>query len=451
MTILPQQTSVLTKRRINAKIYMVILWISPTNNLTSEKIMDFSKSIKDIEKKIGYAFRDKSLLKQAFTRSSFSNEKNYRGRESYSSNEILEFFGDSVLSTAIITLLMRSKTQRYEHGVRTELTEGDMSNIRSKLSDKRNLSKSTKSLGLQKYLLLGEGDEKLGISEEASVMEDLFESIIGAVYIDSNMNLETVISVVSGILDVSVYSNGEATIQSYKNALQEWCADKKRRLPPPVYRTVSESGPDHRKTYERGCYIGDRLVATGSGKNQKIADAQAAEAAIKALMAEEAKTSGDKMRKMSEGAAQSLRAYAAKNKLPSPEYHDLGECPESTMQSPIYKVECCFMGKSTTATGRSKQEARDMASLNMLSEIGGAEQSASTKSKKEKPSSATSAGPKKPNQRDKRNSAPKTVASKGQSRSSKVANVNPKSKSGSESTRANPLPKARKPKRKSNV
>ena len=114
--------------------------------------MDFNKNIPLIEKKIGYAFKDKSLLTQAFTRSSFCNEhRNGRVKE-YISNEVLEFFGDSVLSTAIISMMLRDKTERYEHGIYTKLNEGDFSNIRSKLSDKRNLSKSMQALGLQKYL-----------------------------------------------------------------------------------------------------------------------------------------------------------------------------------------------------------------------------------------------------------------------------------------------------------
>ena len=68
---------------------------------------------------------------------------------------------------------------------------------------------------------------------------------------------------------ISNYSGTAAPIQSFKNALQEWCADKKHRLPAPVYKTVSESGPDHKRVYERAVYVGERLVATGKGKNQK--------------------------------------------------------------------------------------------------------------------------------------------------------------------------------------
>ena len=128
--------------------------------------MDFDKHIKEIEDKIGYTFNDKSLLKQAFTRSSYCNENRGSTGLKYQSNEVLEFFGDSVLSAAIVTLLMRDCMKRYEHGISTELNEGDFSNIKSMLSDKKNLSLATKSMNIEKYLLLGEGDTKLGVQDE---------------------------------------------------------------------------------------------------------------------------------------------------------------------------------------------------------------------------------------------------------------------------------------------
>ena len=246
----------------------------------------FPACIPEIEKIIGYDFFDKSLLTQAFTRTSYCNEQNQRGK-SIQSNEVLEFVGDSVLSVSIITFLMRENAERYEHGIRTRLDEGDFSNVKSKLSDKTNLSKCIMALGLEKYLRLGEGDKKLGIEREPSVMEDLFESIIGAVYFDSDMNVAVVMGVVSRMLDLSAYAVKTPPIQSSKNALQEFCADKKRRLPPPVYKTLGEEGPDHKKVYERGVYIGERLVARAKGKNQKHADAAAAEAALAILEDEE--------------------------------------------------------------------------------------------------------------------------------------------------------------------
>ena len=324
--------------------------------------MDFIKSIPEIEKKIGYVFKDKSLLTQAFTRSSFCNEHRENSKRPIISNEVLEFFGDSVLSTAIISLMLKEKTERYEHGVFTELNEGDFSNIRSKLSDKRNLSGSMALLGLQKYLLMGEGDAKLGVENEPSVMEDLFESIIGAVYIDCGMNIDRVIKVVSIILDTSVYFSSEAApIQSYKNALQEWCADKKHRLPSPVYKTVSAEGPDHKRVYERAVIIGDRTVAVGKGKNLKIADSAAAEAALEILKRENITS-----KEVNFEALTKLKAYASQNKQPSPEFRDLGETAKSTPSAREFMIECRLMGKSASAAGNSKQEARVKAAEKLL-------------------------------------------------------------------------------------
>lgn len=323
--------------------------------------MDFDKYIPTIEQKIGYTFKDKSLITQAFTRSSFCNEHRSRGR-GYMSNEVLEFFGDSVLSTALISMMLRDKTERYEHGVYTQLREGDFSNIRSKLSDKRNLSKSMEALGLQKYLRMGGGDAKLGIENEPSVMEDLFESIVGAVYIDCGMDMQRVIGVVANMLDVSVYFSSEAApIQSHKNALQEWCADKNHRLPAPVYKTVSESGPDHKRVYERAVIIGDRTVAVGKGKNLKIADSMAAEKALEILKKESQNTKNVNISSLS-----ALKVYAMKQKQPSPEFRDLGETAASTASAREYMIECRCMGVSAVATGMSKQEARALAAESVL-------------------------------------------------------------------------------------
>ena len=324
--------------------------------------MDFNKFIPIIEKKIRYKFKDKGLLTQAFTRSSFCNENKVKGGRGYMSNEVLEFFGDSVLSTAIISMMLRDKTERYEHGVYTELKEGDFSNIRSKLSDKRNLSKSMEALGLHKYLRMSSGDAKLGIENEPSVMEDLFESIVGAVYVDCGMDISTVIRIVSGMLDVSCYfSEAQAPIQSHKNALQEWCADKKRRLPTPIYVTVSESGPDHKRVYERAVMIGDRRVAVGKGKNLKIADSAAAAAALEILKNEDVKPNNVNLSSLS-----ALKSHALKHKQPSPEFRDLGETQASSPSSREYMIECRCMGSSATATAQSKQEARALAAEKVL-------------------------------------------------------------------------------------
>ena len=327
--------------------------------------MDFKKYIPEIEKKIRYTFKDKSLLMQAFTRTSYCNEHSGGRGARPASNEVLEFFGDSVLSTSIVSLLMRSNTKRFEHGISTTLGEGDFSTIRSKLSDKSNLSRTTAALGLEKYLLLGEGDAKLGIANEPSVMEDLFESIIGAIYIDCDMDISVVVGVVSKLLNVEEYAKRtEAPMQSYKNALQEWCADKKHRLPQPVYKTLSESGPDHKKSYERGCYVGNRLCGVGIGKNQKIADTEAAKEALELLMSEGTRASASAIEALAK-----IKDYATKNKLPSAQFRDLGETEKSTEKAKEFAIECRFAGKSASGTGPSKQDARAKAAEAVLAEI----------------------------------------------------------------------------------
>ena len=363
----------------------------------------------EIEKKISYTFKDKSLLTQAFTRTSFCNEINTSAKVKYHSNEVLEFFGDGVLSLSIITFLLKECTERYEHGIRTELGEGDFSNIKSKLSDKQNLSKSMKALGLEKHLLMGEGDAKLGIQNEPSVMEDLFESIVGAIFIDSGMSIQAVIDSVSGMLDMTVYTERQKIAQSAKNALQEWCADKKRRLPAPRYETLSEDGPDHKKTYMRGCYIGDKLMGRGLGKNFKLADAAAAEDALKSLMAAEeqkteikvvkneikstnkgAKAQAEKSVKPAKieavapteapakapktevvtvaSAAMLLRDHAQKNKKPSPIFKDLGE--RKNGQSVECAVECTYSDATAIGSAKTRTEARESACLQIAEKLG---------------------------------------------------------------------------------
>ena len=317
--------------------------------------MDFEASVKEIEKKIGYTFKDKSLLRQAFTRTSYTNEHKDRHGKKYQSNEVLEFFGDSILSAAIVTLLMKSSAERYEHGITTSLDEGDFSNVKSKLSDKKNLSDAILRLGIAKHLLMGEGDAKLGIDNEPSVMEDLFESIIGAIYIDSDHNIGAVIGVVAKLLDVKEYlKSNTAPMQSFKNALQEWCADKKHRREAPVYKTVSETGPDHKKIYERACYIGDKVYGIGMGKNQKLADAAAAEEALASLIKEENARVAKESAEASANSVRKLRELCAREKKTSPEFRDLGESSRSTSALREYEVECRCMGLS--AIGRSGEK-----------------------------------------------------------------------------------------------
>ena len=349
---------------------------------------EFKRHIPEIEKIIDYTFRDKTLLTQAFTRTSYCNENKIKGHAPLQSNEVLEFFGDIVLSLSIVSYLMSDCTERYEFGIKTELGEGDFSNIKSKLSDKKNLSESTLSLGLEKYLIMGEGDVKLGISKEPSVMEDLFESIIGAIYIDTDKDLSRVMRSVSKMLDISLYKSGMARSGSAKNALQEFLADKKRRMPPPVYKTLSEDGPDHKKVYERGVYVGEELVGRGKGKNLKIADTLAAENALAVLTERERAISEEKASKtakkvtrpatkakkaereasfpsrdVTQGSSAKLLELASRKGTLPPTFRDLGE------DGGIHRVECKWADMSAIGEGEERRDARECASYLLIKAI----------------------------------------------------------------------------------
>ena len=329
------------------------------------KYSDFFMHVGAIEGAIGYTFRDKSLLAQAFTRTSFCNE-NHSARAPYQSNEVLEFLGDSVLSLSVASMLTEQNSKRYEFGIKTEFGEGDFSNIKSRLSDKTNLSVSIKKLGIQKYLLMGEGDIKLEIQNEPSVMEDLFESIIGAVYLDSDKNTARVMEVIGNILDVSAYLDSAERVKlgSCKNLLQEWCAEKSRRLPVPEY-TVSWEGPDHLRVYTAECRIGDELLGRGVGKNRKSAESAAAAAALSELKLRE----GGALQRPQAEPLELARAYAKKHGCPSPVYLDVKETERSTKTRPEFTVGCRFAGTEAFGVGASKKEARLSALRKILEEL----------------------------------------------------------------------------------
>lgn len=320
----------------------------------------------EIEKKIGYTFKDKSLLLQAFTRSSYTNEK---GRDAYQSNQVLEFFGDSVLSCALITLLLRDFSKRYEHGLATELTEGDFSTLKSKLSDKTKLSSASEALGLAPYLLIGEGDKKRGVASEPSVLEDLYESIIGAIWIDSKHDIETVVGVVEKTLDFRSFALGSRTqIQSYKNALQEYCQDKSRRLGLPEYTVLEKRGEDHAPTYRVECRIDSHTSAIGEGVSVKKAENAAAEQLLRILQgAEKPKAKKEKTEHAADSFVSKLQRHADRmhRSVSYSEPHLTENCGKA-----LYLVHCSFDGKTTSGFAVSKSEAKQKSAQKMLEKIG---------------------------------------------------------------------------------
>ncbi len=323
------------------------------------------KEILEVEKKLGYTFRDRSLLVQAFTRTSYVNEKK---RKEQQSNQVLEFFGDSVLSCALVTLLIRDFSKRYAYGVTSRFDEGDFSVMKSHLSDKTKLSEVTAKLGFGPYLLMGEGDRKLGIDEEPSVLEDLYESIIGAIWIDSECNIEVVTRVVENTLDFHAFAlDMIKPMQNPKNQLQEYCQDKKHRLPNPEYTMIDRRGEEHNPTYLVECRVGD-LVAIGEGRNIQKASIAAAERMLSLLKEREGKVheaASITPRHPADTPVSQLQRIANQRKIPL-SFTDPKQREVNGIAIGDFYTTCVFGGKSTEGQGKSKSESKQQSALKML-------------------------------------------------------------------------------------
>lgn len=248
-----------------------------------ENLSSFNAAIPEIERVIGYSFRDKALLRQAFMHASFCNEERQRGNTGVQSNEVLELCGDSVLSTAILCHLMERNATRTENGLITELDEGAFSVIKSNLSNKDMLGRKLGDTGLARYLLTGKGNKNDPAAGHESVRENLFECIVGAVWFDCGMDIATVRRVVTTLLDPDSYLKEHTKPQSPspKNEVQEWCAHHGATVENP-YPRLNEWGPDHDKHYEDACRVtlADGRVLETSASAKKHTNAEKAAAAL---------------------------------------------------------------------------------------------------------------------------------------------------------------------------
>ena len=222
--------------------------------------------IKDLEKAIGYQFRDLSLLQNALAHSSYANE---RWHNSLMSNERLEFLGDSVLGMLVANYLYRTFPNR---------PEGELTRMRADMVCERTLARVAGQLELGKHLLLGKGEEQGGGRSRDSILADAVESVIAACYLDGGM--EAAKAFVEKFILVTVPTQ-KMNNADYKTALQELVQQKKNQTL--SYHLVGESGPDHDKKFEVELTLNGTVVGTGTGSSKKRAEQQAAQAALNKL------------------------------------------------------------------------------------------------------------------------------------------------------------------------
>lgn len=186
------------------------------------------ENLKLIQNQLEYEFDEPNLLRQAFTRKSYSQEHN----GAYN-NEVLEFYGDKVLDFIVMKYLSSyygDLTQNDKYA--SEKTEGELTEIKKKLVSKKMLAHRIDVLGFAKYIIMGKGDIEQNAGEQDSVKEDLFEAILGAVAIDCDWHAETLQDVVDRMIDIPSYlENGFNDDENYVDLIQTWCQKKYGCLP----------------------------------------------------------------------------------------------------------------------------------------------------------------------------------------------------------------------------
>jgi ribonuclease-3 len=209
-----------------------------------------------IEKKLGYKFKDRKLLKTALTHSSYANET------SVESNERLEFLGDAVLGFVVARVLY----DRYP-----DAAEGKLSKMRSAIVSRMNFAHYAQELKIDKQLLLGKGEENTGGSLRQSNLAGAFESVIGAIFIDGGYR--KVNSIITKLLK-NCLSGDQEIFKDYKTKLQEVAQRKFRKVP--KYKVVLEEGPPHDKFFHIEIKLGRKCLGKGVGRNKKQAEQEAA-------------------------------------------------------------------------------------------------------------------------------------------------------------------------------
>lgn len=208
--------------------------------------------------------KNKELFEEAFTHRSYLNEAKLRA----TSNERLEFLGDSILSFAVSNYLFT----KYP-----EFDEGTLTNLRSLMVNTKSLSKTAAELNMGQLLKLSKGEEESKGRENDTLLENSFEAFVGALFLDQG--IPSVVKFLEETLfpRIQIEVNKKA-FKDPKSLLQEKVQAKKQSSP--VYKVLSETGPAHAKTFRVAVYVQGKMLGEGLGKSKQIAQVSAAKAAL---------------------------------------------------------------------------------------------------------------------------------------------------------------------------
>lgn len=224
----------------------------------------------ELEKKLGYSFKNIGYLKTALTHSSYSNELKLKGTM-VECNERLEFLGDSVLSIIAANYLFN----KYP-----DSPEGELTRRRAVIVCRDALSSYAKSLDLGSFLFLGNGEEKNNARERKSLLENTFEALMGAIYLDGDkFRMEIIHSIVHPFFEAELQAWEEGKIvKDYKSELQQMI--QQSGVDSLTYVMIGSTGPDHEKTFEVEARLNSNIVGRGKGKTKREAEQNAAKEAL---------------------------------------------------------------------------------------------------------------------------------------------------------------------------
>ena len=231
----------------------------------SIKDINSKVDIKSFEGIIGYTYNNKTFALRALSHSSYANETKHN---SILSNERLEFLGDSVLNFVV---------SNYIFNKYPKMPEGKMTKIRALVVCENSLANCSNKLELNKYIMLGKGEENTGGRERASILADLFEAIVASIFIDGGLEnakkfvLDNLVSTINGAVKGKLFKD-------YKSQLQELI--QKNQSAKIEYKLLEEIGPDHDKTFISQVLLNNIVFGQGKGKTKKESEQMAASNAI---------------------------------------------------------------------------------------------------------------------------------------------------------------------------
>ena len=227
----------------------------------------------ELESRLHYSFRNPALMEKAFTHSSFANEpRSSRPGKDTEDYEVLEFLGDTILGFVISEHLFKTFPL---------YSEGELSKMRAFLVSSAHLASLSEGLDLGMFLKLGHGEEKTGGRTKKTILADLFESLVAAIYLDGGWKPTRSFLLTQFQPSLEKLAQKKLNPQDKKTPLQEKL--HQHGLPGPTYRVLDETGPDHKKCFVVEVSTQDQPLARASGESKKEAEHKAAARALKNL------------------------------------------------------------------------------------------------------------------------------------------------------------------------